>query len=299
MRKNHTLLLLLATSGLLDGPWQAGRDQADPRLLHEIQRRLEPPSRLPYNLSYPRRVRWGQSHQVYVIQALTRNKTGGFFVESGAYDGEHMTNSLLLERTFGWSGVLIEPAGSIVPALRAKRRKAWVLQACLSHLDTDLKAMFRDEKKWGLTTVEDGMTAERLSDLARQQTHPNKLGDRYPVPCYPLYSILLALGRTSVDFLSLDVEGTEMGILAHVPWHLVDIKILLVENFMTYLWNPQTDMMRWFMESRGYLAMRLQHDWLFVRRDCEYAADAADIVRRARRHIAKLPDSTATDPFND
>ncbi|XP_037079380.1 uncharacterized protein LOC119100387 [Pollicipes pollicipes] len=121
--------------------------------------------------------------------------------------------------------------------------------------------MFRDEKKWGLTTVEDGMTAERLSDLARKQTHPNKLGDRYPVPCYPLYSILLALGRTSVDFLSLDVEGTEMGILAHVPWHLVDIKILLVENFMTYLWNPQTDMMRWFMESRGYLAMRLQHDW--------------------------------------
>jgi len=293
------LLLLFAAHGVFDGSWSGGRGQDDPDLITEIQSRLEPPSDLAYNLTRPNRTRWGQSHQIYIIQQLTRNKTGGFFVECGAYDGEAMSNSLLLEREFGWRGLLVEPARSLLPKLRNKHRKAWVLQACLSHQASDFQATFRDDNKWGLTTVEDGSTSSRLADLARAQTHPNAAGERYAVSCYPLYSMLRALGRSSVDLFSLDVEGTEMGVLAHLPWHRLDIKILLVENFMTLLWNPQTDLMRWFMAERGYLGFRLQHDWLFVRRDSEYAKDAEEIVRRARQRITDMPGSTATNPFND
>ena len=32
----------------------------------------------------------------------------------------------------------------------------------------------------------------------------------YKMQCFPLYSILLAVGRTSIDFFSLDVEGHEL-----------------------------------------------------------------------------------------
>lgn len=45
------------------------------------------------------------------------------------------------------------------------------------------------------------------------------------VQCFPLYSILLAVGRTQVDYVSLDVEGSESSILMNVPWHLLDIKV--------------------------------------------------------------------------
>ena len=45
--------------------------------------------------------------------------------------------------------------------------------------------------------------------------------------CLPLYSVLLALEQTTVDFFSLDVEGVELGILAYLPWHLLDIKVRL------------------------------------------------------------------------
>ena len=43
--------------------------------------------------------------------------------------------------------------------------------------------------------------------------------------CYPLYSFLLALGRTTVDYLSLDVESSEYKVLQTLPWDKVDIKV--------------------------------------------------------------------------
>lgn len=45
------------------------------------------------------------------------------------------------------------------------------------------------------------------------------------VQCFPLYSILLAVGRTQVDYFSLDIEGAESQVLANVPWPLVDVKV--------------------------------------------------------------------------
>ena len=37
------------------------------------------------------------------------------------------------------------------------------------------------------------------------------------VQCIPLYTVMLALGRKSIDFFSLDVEGSEIEILQTLP----------------------------------------------------------------------------------
>jgi hypothetical protein len=50
------------------------------------------------------------------------------------------------------------------------------------------------------------------------------------VPCFPLYSILLALGNPTVDYFSLDVEGAEWGIVKTLPWSKVNINIFNYEH---------------------------------------------------------------------
>jgi|LakMenE18May11ns_1017337.scaffolds.fasta_scaffold00969_2 hypothetical protein len=40
-----------------------------------------------------------------------------------------------------------------------------------------------------------------------------------------MYPILLAIGRTHVDYLSLDVEGLEYKILRTIPWHKVYMQV--------------------------------------------------------------------------
>jgi FkbM family methyltransferase len=65
-------------------------------------------------------------------------------------------------------------------------------------------------------------------DNENKQKNPNLEDETiYKVQCFPLYSILLAVGRTEIDFLELDVEGSEYKILKTIPWHKVDIKVIL------------------------------------------------------------------------
>ena len=52
-----------------------------------------------------------------------------------------------------------------------------------------------------------------------------KMQRQFNIQCFPLYSILLAVNRTSVDFISLDVEGHEFRILKTLPWHKIDAKV--------------------------------------------------------------------------
>jgi hypothetical protein len=51
-------------------------------------------------------------------------------------------------------------------------------------------------------------------------------GNLVRLQCFPLYSILLAVGRTHIDYFSVDVEGSETQILKTVPWHRVNIKVI-------------------------------------------------------------------------
>ena len=45
------------------------------------------------------------------------------------------------------------------------------------------------------------------------------------VQCFSLYSILLAVGRTNVDYFSVDAEESGLQILTNIPWHKVNIKV--------------------------------------------------------------------------
>ena len=59
----------------------------------------------------------------------------GFFIEVGALDGERSSNTIELEKKFGWSGLLIEMDPYYYTQLRGKSRHAWSINACVSPYD--------------------------------------------------------------------------------------------------------------------------------------------------------------------
>ena len=76
----------------------------------------------------------GQPYLVEKILGLDKNKNGkkGFFIEAGAADGETISNTLLFEIKYRWSGLLVEPNPDLLRQLYSKNRKAYILPHCLS-----------------------------------------------------------------------------------------------------------------------------------------------------------------------
>ena len=144
-------------------------------------------------------------------------KKGGFFIEAGAHDGESDSTTLHFELEHGWTGLLVEPMPISFAELVSKNRRAWAVQTCLSTKKSPEIVNFSLSSTSSKTSS--GITEGNFSKL-----------DTVQMQCLPLYSILLALGNPTVDFLSLDIEGAEFQVLKTIPWESVDIRAISVET---------------------------------------------------------------------
>ena len=79
-------------------------------------------------------------------------KRDGYFVEFGACDGVYLSNSLLVESEFGWSGILSEP-GRIWHDDLAQNRTAIIDHRCVYSSSGDV-VIFSEMKDAGLSTMD-------------------------------------------------------------------------------------------------------------------------------------------------
>jgi hypothetical protein len=152
----------------------------------------------------------------WIIEEVFPGKRGGFFVEIGAGDGVFLSNTYVLEKEFGWSGICVEP-GVRHEALRRNRRCA-VDAACVAGqsgcrveflaatLDvlSGIRGLIDCHRPEG-TVVEKETVS--LADLLRRHRAPRH-----------------------IDYLSLDVEGAEWAILEPFPIGEYTFGALTVEH---------------------------------------------------------------------
>ena len=150
------------------------------------------------------------------IDDLLQGRTGGFYVDVGAFDGLQMSKSLFFELHRGWSGLLIEPNPTQFEHLLLKHRRALAVNVAASPTTSTGKYyFFLDQSNSGLATF------------------PSKVLHR-PSPrvtivqAMPLFSLILAANRTRVDYLALNVAGTELEILKTIPFHLLTFDVISV-----------------------------------------------------------------------
>ncbi|XP_064081537.1 protein Star-like isoform X2 [Macrobrachium nipponense] len=237
--------ILLSMEDLLRSPLSVR--PSNPWLIKRIRTHfLNPPSTYPYNFSFTEDPLKGK---MAMIRKVLKEKRDGFFIESSALDGESNSHTLALERELGWKGVLIEGNPKYVEGLRLKNRKAWTVNACLSVNQYPIKVTMKPDLTTGQTNKPQMGTTTRpiLSE----------------VQCFPLYSILLALNTTVIDFFHLDVAGDEIRVLKTIPWAKVDIKVLYVKSNYALNWKME---LKKYLTSNDYTVFRDElHYTLFTK----------------------------------
>ncbi|MBP7461253.1 MAG: FkbM family methyltransferase [Candidatus Delongbacteria bacterium] len=163
---------------------------------------------------------------------LYQGKRNGFYVEAGALDGIAGSCTYLLETTLGWSGILVEP-GIPYKALSINRSNNICLNLCLSGKNGPV--IFADSENPGLSGIIDALEA---LDLRHQQMYrtprvqwKEKGFKKKTIQSITLFDLLATYQAPRiVDYLALDVEGSEYDVLKVFPFNLYQIMAISIEG---------------------------------------------------------------------
>lgn len=153
----------------------------------------------------------------HFVSDLLGKKRFGTFFQSLTGISESMMTAPWLAETMNWGGYLVEPDPRKYFSLRkqnAFRPNVQVIHACLSP-NTYPKEV---------TLHHDDDSEVRINSVLDEETewfHPR-------VKCFPVYTLMLAVNRTSIDLLSLGCQGQELQILQTIPFDRVHIKVITI-----------------------------------------------------------------------
>lgn len=208
-----------------------------------------------------------QLRQDIIVAATTGFRRGGYFVEFGATDGVYLSNTLLLERELGWTGILAEPARSWHERLR-RERHAQIDTRCVFS-KTGQHVTFREvASDHALSTIVD-FTSSDLHHVARMA------GDDYEVETISLIDLLDYYNAPRrIDYLSLDTEGSEYAILEDFDFSKYEFCVITCEHNYTSVRN---DILR-LLSAHGYHRFLNQisyfDDWYVHRSQLSVLAEA-------------------------
>jgi FkbM family methyltransferase len=155
----------------------------------------------------------------------TNYKRNKYFVEFGATDGVLLSNTWLLEREFGWQGICAEPNQKYYKRLK-KNRNCTVSSACIGE-KTGEKIEFIFADAYG------GMSKHAHDDMhkSKREVYHSASGGAAVLTTISLHDFLLKHNAPkTIDYLSIDTEGSEFEILKNFPFDKWNIRLITVEH---------------------------------------------------------------------
>ena len=168
-------------------------------------------------------------------------KRGGYFVEFGAASGVQYSNSWMMEKCFGWSGIVSEPAHVWHDKL-ARSRTCHVETDCVWKATGEQIEFLQNDH--GMLSAISGFG--KAEGTVKGQAHVQS----YSVRTISLMDMLDKYDAPEViDFLSVDTEGSEFEILSAFDFSTRNIRAMVIEHNH----KPQREDLYNLLTKNGYL----------------------------------------------
>lgn len=156
----------------------------------------------------------------WAIEEVFNFKKNGYFVDIGAAEGVHISNTYVLEKHLQWQGICIEANPVWFKDLVANRSSINV-NACLDY--TNHEVDFRCDRGLLSGIVDD--------DTDNGKTHQVTDSGILKLQTRTLEQVLDECNAPRViDFLSIDVEGAEHRVFRDFPFHKYTFLAMVIER---------------------------------------------------------------------
>lgn len=184
-----------------------------------------------------------------VVRSILLDKQPGFYVDVGAHLPDRYSNTAWFYR-HGWSGINVEANPDLAEKLRRARRRDITLTCGVAESEGELE-FFRFSEP-AVSTFSPELAAEYEA-----RGNGWRVVDRIRVPVGRLAGILdeFVPEGTSIDLLSVDVEGMDLEVLRSNDWDRYSPTVVLVECHGNTCGEVGSDPAGQFMEEVGYVAV--------------------------------------------
>ena len=164
-----------------------------------------------------------------------QSENSGYFVEIGAYDGVKMNSTKFLEE-LGWGGTCIEALPERFEKLK-QHRNCTCLNVAIYNYDGVIEFAIVEEKP-GWDGILENLSARTLEKNIKTIS----------VPCSTWETLSLP---KKINYLQIDVEGSEQQILDTINFEKYDIDYICLEDSKAGLNDGTSDYLE-FMKSKNY-----------------------------------------------
>jgi FkbM family methyltransferase len=160
------------------------------------------PHRPPHrNIVATERPVYSHGNEEVVIRDFFQDRRHGFFVDVGCGHPIDDSNTYYLEDRLGWSGIAVDALPEMEPKWRRNRPASRFFNYIVTdHADT-IESFYRVEER-----------ARDISSIYKPDLDPSRnrvRSEEIRVPTITLTKLLERSGVSSIDLLSMDIEGAE------------------------------------------------------------------------------------------
>ena len=207
---------------------------------------------------------------IWLDENIFRGKTNGVFIEVGAFDGISCSNTYFFEKERAWTGILIEPHTlNFEEMINNSNRNSIMENIAIDSKEGEVDFFMMDgacDILSGIMENYDVRHRQRInSELDSFNLNPFEHRHQtkqqiVKVKTDTLQSLIVKHNLTNIDFVSIDVQGSELKVLESIDFEKSNIYCFLIEN------NFGEKNIENFLSEKGYqLVAKLSYDDVYIK----------------------------------